>query len=88
MPLLGDTAKNIRSIFDFVPSREAVLFIDEMDAVAKVRDDRHELGELKRVVNTVIQGLDSLDDRAGLDDGARRACSGRSARRSRGALPR
>lgn len=62
--LLGDTAKNIRSIFDFVPSREAVLFIDEMDAVAKVRDDRHELGELKRVVNTVIQGLDSLDDRA------------------------
>ncbi len=62
--LLGDTAKIIRSIFDFVPSREAVLFIDEMDAVAKVRDDRHELGELKRVVNTVIQGLDSLDDRA------------------------
>ena len=62
--LLGDTAKNIRSIFDFVPSREAVLFLDEMDAVAKVRDDRHELGELKRVVNTVIQGLDSLDDRA------------------------
>ncbi|MGE7157323.1 AAA family ATPase [Methylorubrum rhodesianum] len=62
--LLGDTAKNIRSIFDFVPAREAVLFIDEMDAVAKVRDDRHELGELKRVVNTVIQGLDSLDDRA------------------------
>ena len=62
--LLGDTAKNIRSIFDFVPTREAVLFIDEMDAVAKMRDDRHELGELKRVVNTVIQGLDSLDDRA------------------------
>ena len=33
-----------------------------MDAVAKLRDDRHELGELKRVVNTLIQGLDSLDD--------------------------
>jgi AAA+ superfamily predicted ATPase len=31
-----------------------------MDAVAKLRDDRHELGELKRVVNTVLQGLDSL----------------------------
>jgi len=57
---LGDTAKNIRGIFDFAPARGAVLFLDEMDAVAKLRDDRHELGELKRVVNTVIQGLDSL----------------------------
>lgn len=62
--LLGDTAKNIRSLFEFVPAREGVLFLDEMDAIAKLRDDRHELGELKRVVNTVIQGLDSLDDRA------------------------
>ena len=59
--LLGDTAKNIRTVFDFVPSQNAVLLLDEMDAVAKQRDDRHELGELKRVVNTVIQGLDSLD---------------------------
>lgn len=59
--LLGDTAKNIRSIFEFVPRKDAVLFLDEMDAVAKLRDDRHELGELKRVVNTVIQSLDALD---------------------------
>lgn len=62
--LLGDTAKNIRTVFDFVPSKNAVLFLDEMDAVAKLRDDRHELGELKRVVNTVIQGLDALDEHA------------------------
>ena len=59
--LLGDTAKNIRSIFDFVAGKNAVLFLDELDAVAKMRDDRAELGELKRVVNTVIQGIDSLD---------------------------
>lgn len=59
---LGETAKNIRGIFEFVPARNAVLFLDEMDAIAKVRDDRHELGELKRVVNTVLQGLDSLTD--------------------------
>lgn len=62
--LLGDTAKNIRTVFDFVPSKKAVLFLDEMDAIAKLRDDRHELGELKRVVNTVIQGLDTLDEHA------------------------
>lgn len=62
--LLGDTAKNIRSIFDYVSLHPGILFIDEMDAVAKLRSDQHELGELKRVVNTLIQGLDSLDDRA------------------------
>ena len=60
--LLGDTAKNIRNVFDFVPRHDAVLLLDEMDAIAKLRDDRHELGELKRVVNTVIQGLDSLEE--------------------------
>lgn len=60
--LLGDTAKNVRAIFDFAPTKDAVLFLDEIDAVAKIRDDRQELGELKRVVNTVLQGLDSLDD--------------------------
>jgi DNA polymerase III delta prime subunit len=59
--LLGDTAKNIRSVFDFVAGKNVVLFLDELDAVAKMRDDRAELGELKRVVNTVIQGIDSLD---------------------------
>jgi DNA polymerase III delta prime subunit len=61
---LGETAKNIRQIFDFSPARGAVLLLDELDAIAKMRDDRQELGELKRVVNTVIQGLDSLDDQA------------------------
>lgn len=59
---LGDTAKNIRTIFDFLAGKKAVLFLDEIDAVAKVRDDKNELGELKRVVNTVLQGLDSLPD--------------------------
>ena len=60
--LLGDTAKNIRNVFEFVPRHGAVLLLDEMDAIAKLRDDRYELGELKRVVNTVIQGLDALDE--------------------------
>ncbi|WP_417419194.1 AAA family ATPase [Hoeflea sp.] len=59
---LGETAKNIRGVFDFIPTKNAVLFLDEMDAIAKLRDDRYELGELKRVVNAVLQGLDSLTD--------------------------
>lgn len=57
---LGETSKNIREVFDFIPQKNGVLLLDELDAIAKLRDDRHELGELKRVVNTVLQGLDSL----------------------------
>jgi MoxR-like ATPase len=60
--LLGDTAKNIRCIFDHVSERSGFVFLDEIDAIAKMRDDQREIGELKRVVNTLIQGLDDLDD--------------------------
>lgn len=62
--LLGDTAKNIRSVFDFAAARPCALFLDELDAVAKSRDDSRDLGELRRVVNTVLQALDALDDKA------------------------
>lgn len=58
--LLGDTAKNIRAVFDFANHSSSFIFIDEIDAVAKKRDDQRELGEIKRVVNTLIQGLDSV----------------------------
>lgn len=62
--LLGDTAKNIRSVFEFIPQKNGIIFLDEFDAIAKLRNDSNELGELKRVVNTLIQSIDSLDDRA------------------------
>lgn len=58
--LLGNTAKNIRKIFDYAARQECVLFLDEFDVVAKRRDDENELGELKRVVNGLIQNIDSF----------------------------
>lgn len=60
--LLGSTAKNIRKIFDYAARRECILFLDEFDVVAKLRDDKNELGELKRVVNSLIQNIDSFSD--------------------------
>ncbi|SJZ83386.1 ATPase family associated with various cellular activities (AAA) [Chitinophaga eiseniae] len=56
--LLGNTAKNIRRIFDFASSRPCILFLDEFDAIGKARDDQHELGELKRVINSLLQNID------------------------------
>ena len=58
--LLGSTSKNIRKIFDFTSKRECILFLDEFDVIAKLRDDKNELGELKRVVNSLIQNIDSF----------------------------
>lgn len=57
---LGSTAKNIRTILEFATRTPCVLFIDEFDAIAKLRDDQQELGELKRVVNSFLQNLDVL----------------------------
>lgn len=59
---LGSTAKNLRSLFDFANSNPCVLFLDEFDAIAKVRDDKHEMGELKRVVVSLLQNIDKLDN--------------------------
>jgi AAA+ superfamily predicted ATPase len=57
---LGSTSKNIRALFEFAAKTPCVLFLDEFDAIAKLRADSQELGELKRVVNSFIQNLDSL----------------------------
>lgn len=57
---LGSTAKNIRAVLEFAARTPCVLFLDEFDAIAKLRDDQQELGELKRVVNSFLQNLDVL----------------------------
>jgi len=57
---LGSTSKNIRALFEFAARTPCVLFLDEFDAIAKLRGDSQELGELKRVVNSFIQNLDTL----------------------------
>ena len=57
---LGNTSKNIRAIFEYAQTVPCILFLDEFDAIAKVRDDNNELGELKRVVNSLLQNIDQL----------------------------
>lgn len=58
--LLGNTSKNIRKVFEFASKQPCILFLDEFDAIAKARDDQHELGELKRVINSLLQNIDEF----------------------------
>lgn len=56
---LGTTSRNIGALFAFAARYQCVLLLDEFDAIAKVRDDPQEVGEIKRVVNTLLQNLDT-----------------------------
>ena len=57
---LGETAANLRKVFDYASRGTWVLFFDEFDAIGKRRDNHSEHGELKRVVNTFLQLLDGF----------------------------
>ena len=56
----GETASRLAALFEFVRSRECVLFLDEFDTIAKERADDHDTGELKRVVSSLLLGVDRL----------------------------
>jgi SpoVK/Ycf46/Vps4 family AAA+-type ATPase len=57
---LGETAANLRKVFDFARSRPMVVLFDEFDAIGKDRASLEEHGEIKRVVNSFLQILDGF----------------------------
>lgn len=57
---LGETAMRLRQLFDFVSSRKCILFFDEFDTIGKERGDTQELGEIKRVVSSLLMMTDNL----------------------------
>lgn len=60
---LGTTSRNIGNLFAFANRYRCVLLLDEFDAIAKLRNDPQEVGEVKRVVNTLLQSLDSRHEK-------------------------
>lgn len=61
---LGETASNLRQLFDFISTISMVVLFDEFDALAKERAEKSEHGELKRVVNAFLQMLDDYDGKS------------------------
>ena len=62
--LLGETAANLRKVFDYAARGQWVVFFDEFDAIGRSRDDATEHGEIKRVVNSFLQLLDGFGGRS------------------------
>jgi SpoVK/Ycf46/Vps4 family AAA+-type ATPase len=57
---LGETASRLKRVFDYVRTTPCVLFFDEFDAIGKERGDKHETGEIKRVVTSLLMQVDEL----------------------------
>ena len=58
---LGETAKNIESIFKEANYERSVLFFDEFDSLGQIRDyDNKDNSEMKRVVNAILQLIDNF----------------------------
>jgi AAA+ superfamily predicted ATPase len=55
---LGETAANLRKVFDYISQYPVVALFDEFDALTKDRGDSADHGELKRSVNAVLQMMD------------------------------
>jgi len=55
---LGRTGANLRHVLDYAKEFPCVLLLDELDAIAKRRDDATEIGELKRLVTVILQEID------------------------------
>ncbi len=57
---LGETSKNLSSLFKKAASEDSIIFLDEFDSIGKIRDYDQDHGEMKRVVNTLLQLFDFL----------------------------
>ncbi len=57
---LGETSKNLSKLFRQASAEDCIIFLDEFDSIGKVRDYSQDHGEMKRVVNTILQLFDYL----------------------------
>src|SRR5690606_18089035 len=62
---IGETSQNIKQVFDKAARENAVLFLDEFDQIGKARgNDDKDVGEMRRLVNTLIQLIDYYPENA------------------------
>lgn len=62
---IGETSQNLKAVFDKAEKEKAVLFLDEFDQIGKAREnDDKDVGEMRRLVNTLIQLIDYFPEKA------------------------
>jgi SpoVK/Ycf46/Vps4 family AAA+-type ATPase len=57
----GESASNLRSVFDAAKQRPCVLLLDECDFLARSRTNSKDIGEASRIVNSLLQLMEEYD---------------------------
>jgi len=57
----GESGVNLRAVFESASAKPCVLFLDECDFIAKSRNNQNDVGEVPRLVNTLLQLLEDFD---------------------------
>jgi AAA+ superfamily predicted ATPase len=55
---MGETSAKLRQIFDLVSQRKGVYFFDEFDAIGGGRSLDNDVGEMRRVLNALLQFIE------------------------------
>lgn len=58
---LGESATNLRALFESIKNYPCVLLLDEFDFIAKSRSTGQDVGEMHRVVNILLNLLEDFD---------------------------
>lgn len=58
---LGESATNLTKLFESLKTFPCVLLLDEFDFIAKSRDGKHDVGEMHRVVNILLNVLEDFN---------------------------
>jgi SpoVK/Ycf46/Vps4 family AAA+-type ATPase len=59
--MFGESAQNLRQVFTMASERPCLLFLDECDFIARSRRSTNDVGEVPRIVNTLLQLLEDFD---------------------------
>jgi len=57
---LGETSRNLAKLFRKAAIDDCIIFLDEFDSLGKIREYSQDHGEMKRIVNTILQLFDYL----------------------------
>ncbi|MBD2611535.1 ATP-binding protein [Nostoc punctiforme FACHB-252] len=61
---MGETANQLKLIFDAMLVTRGVYFFDEFDAIGSQRDSVNDVGEIRRVLNSCLQFLENDDSQS------------------------
>ncbi len=57
----GESAANLRAVFEAARERPCVLLLDECDFIARSRSTSKDIGEASRIVNSLLQLMEEFD---------------------------